>query len=65
MPHLKKYDYTNSILEKVIEVPISFCKDLLLATNDLLPFEIEQFTNWLDYFTNSKPELKPCLIIVN
>lgn len=65
MPHLKKQDYKKSILEKVGEDPILFCQDLLLATIDLLPFEIEQFINWLDYFRNEKPELKPILIIVN
>jgi hypothetical protein len=65
MPYLIKYDYTKSLLEKVCIDPIRFCKELLITTIDSLPYEIEQFTNWSDYFTNEKLELKPILINVN
>jgi hypothetical protein len=59
------FDYTKSILERVSFDPILFCKELEKAIKTLLPFEMEQLREWLLNFTNEKPELKQCLLIVN
>lgn len=59
------YTYTKSILERVSFDPILFCKELEKAIKLLLPYEIEQLTEWLLSFTKEKPELRQCLIYVN
>ncbi|MCG2612108.1 hypothetical protein LZZ90_11375 [Flavobacterium sp. SM15] len=59
------YTYTKSILERVSFDPILFCKELEKAIKLLLPYEIEQLTEWLLNFTKEKPELRQCLIYVN
>jgi hypothetical protein len=58
------YDYTKSVLERVSFDPALFIKELRKAIKALLPYELEQLRKWLLYFTNEKPELKPCLSIV-
>jgi hypothetical protein len=30
-----------------------------------LPYEVEQLTEWLLNFTQEKPELRQCLLIIN
>ena len=59
------YAYTKNILEKVSFDPILFCKELEKALKLLLPYEIEQLTEWLFNFTIERPELRQCLIYVN
>ena len=59
------YDYTKSVLERVSFDPILFCKELEKAIKTLLPYEMEQLKEWLLSFTNEKPELRQCLLIVN
>jgi hypothetical protein len=59
------YDYTKSVLERVSFDPVLFAKELKKAIKVLLPYELEQLTRWLMYFTSSKPELKPCLSIIS
>lgn len=59
------YDYTKSVLERVSFDTILFCKELDKAIKMLLPYEIEQLTEWLLNFTKEKPELKQCLIRIN
>ncbi len=58
------YDYTKSILEKVSFDVRLFTRELRKALNKLLPYEIENLKKWLIYFTNDKPELKPCVNLV-
>jgi hypothetical protein len=58
------YDYTKSVLERVSFDPVLFIKELKKAVKNLLPYEIEQLKKWLEYFTNQRPELKPCLFVV-
>ncbi len=58
------YDYTKLSLEKVSFDPTLFKKELLKALRNLLPYEIEQLRNWLRYFTNNKPELQNCLMVI-
>jgi hypothetical protein len=59
------YDYTKSILERVCFDPILFKKELKKALKNLLPYELEQLSNWLVYFTSSKPHLKDCLVEID
>ena len=59
------YAYTKSILERVSFDPILFCKELEKAVKILLPYELEQLTEWLLSFTKEKPELRQCLIYIN
>jgi DNA replication protein DnaD len=59
------YDYTKTILERVSFDPLLFCKELEKALKMLLPYEVEQLTDWLLNFTSEKPELKQCLVLVN
>ncbi|GAA4060159.1 hypothetical protein GCM10022389_00520 [Flavobacterium cheonanense] len=59
------YDYTKSVLERVSFDAILFCKELDKAVRVLLPYEIEQLTEWLLNFTKEKPELRQCLLIMN
>lgn len=58
------FDYTKTILERVSFDPLLFCKELEKALKMLLPYEVEQLTDWLLSFTREKPELKRCLMIV-
>lgn len=59
------YSYTKSVLERVSFDPNLFCKELEKALKILLPYEIDQLTEWLLQFTKEKPELKQCLIYIN
>ena len=59
------FAFTKSILERVSFDPLLFCKELEKAFKSLLPYEIEQLTEWLLSYTVERPELKQCLIIVN
>ncbi|MEY3500893.1 MAG: hypothetical protein RL308_2562 [Bacteroidota bacterium] len=56
--------YTKNILERVSFDPLLFCKELGKALKMLLPYEIEQLTDWLLKYTNKKPELKQCLLLI-
>jgi DNA replication protein DnaD len=59
------YDYTKSVLERVSFDAKLFCKELEKALKSLLPYEIEQLTEWLFSFTSEKPELRQCLLSSN
>jgi hypothetical protein len=59
------FTYTKNILERVSFDPQLFCKELAKALKTLLPYEIEQLTDWLLSYTLEKPELKQCLIYIN
>lgn len=59
------YSYTKSVLERVSFDPNLFCKELEKALKVLLPYEVDQLTEWLLKFTKEKPELKQCLIYIN
>ncbi|NBW27439.1 MAG: hypothetical protein EBR38_02560 [Flavobacteriaceae bacterium] len=56
--------YTKNILESVSFDPKLFCKELEKALKKLLPYEVEELTEWLLFYTNQKPELKECLIYI-
>ena len=57
--------YTKNILERVSFDPLLFCKELEKALKMLLPYEVEQLTDWLLNYTIEKPELRHCLIVIN
>ena len=59
------FAYTQNILERVSFDPLLFCKELEKALKVLLPYEIEQLTEWLLNYTIERPELRQCLIYVN
>lgn len=59
------FAYTKTILERVSFDPSLFCKELEKALKTLLPYEIEQLTDWLLNYTREKPELRQCLIYIN
>lgn len=59
------FTYTKNILERVSFDPQLFCKELAKALKTLLPYEIEQLTDWVLNYTIEKPELKQCLIYIN
>jgi hypothetical protein len=56
--------YTKNILERVSFDPKLFCKELEKALKTLLPYEVEQLTDWLLNYMIKKPELRQCLIYV-
>lgn len=58
------YQYTKTILERVSFDPLLFYKELEKALKTLLPYEVEQLTDWLLNYTKEKPELQSCLILV-
>jgi hypothetical protein len=62
---ISMFNYTKSVLERVSFDPKLFCKELEKALKSLLPYEIEQLTDWLLGFTKEKPELRQCLIYIN
>jgi DNA replication protein DnaD len=59
------FDYSKTILESVSFDPLLFCKELEKALKMLLPYEVEQLTDWLLSFTKEKPELRQCLVLIN
>jgi DNA replication protein DnaD len=61
---MKMLAYTINILESVSFDPKLFCKELEKAMKMLLPYEIEQLTDWLLNYTIKNPELRQCLIYV-
>lgn len=58
------FSYTKTILERVSFDPKLFCKELEKAIKILLPYELEQLTEWLIGYTTEKPELKNCLAYI-
>ncbi len=60
----KIYDYSKIVLERVSFDAQLFAKELQKAVLLLLPFEIEELTEWLIIFTKEKPELRPSLLLI-
>jgi hypothetical protein len=58
-------DYTKTVLERVSFDPLLFCKELEKALKMLLPYEVEQLTDWLLNFVHGKPELSRSLVLIN
>ncbi len=58
------FAFTKNVLESVSFDPKLFCKELEKALKMLLPYEIEQLTDWLLNYTKQKPELRQYLIYI-
>lgn len=59
------FDYTKSVLQKVSFDTSLFYNELEKAIKYLLPYEMELLREWLLNFTQEKPELRQCLIVLN
>ena len=59
------FEYTTMILSKVSFDPNLFCKELKIAIDRLLPYEIEELKVWLDDYTKNKPELMQCMVLMD
>jgi len=59
------FTYTKNVLERVSFDPILFCKEVKKALQVLLPYEVEQLKEWLRKFTEEKPELRHCQLLLN
>jgi len=59
------FEYTKTVLIKVSFNVELFKKELEKAVNRLLPYEVKELYLWLREFTVNKPELHPCLALVN
>ena len=59
------FSYTKNVLERVSFDPLLFCKEIRKALKVLLPYEIEQLRDWLMHFTEEKPELQHCQLLLN
>lgn len=58
------YEYSKSVLERVSFDVRLFCKELEKAIANLLPYEIEELTEWLVSYIKEKPELKQCMLLI-
>ena len=57
--------FTKTILERVSFDAKLFAKELQKAIKTLLPYELEELTDWFYSFTSGKPELRKCQIYLN
>ena len=60
----RMFTYTKSILERVSFDPILFFKEFEKALKVLLPYEVDQLKKWVLQFTEKRPELQDCLILI-
>ena len=58
------FEYTKTVLKKVSFNTELFCKELEKAIKRLLPYEIDELKIWLGEFTQEKPELNVCLLLI-
>lgn len=59
------FDFARTILENVSFDPKLFYKELQKAIQNLLPYDLEQLTQWVAGYVKEKPELKKSLELVN
>ena len=59
------YEFTKSVLERVSFDATLFCKELEKAVRVLLPYELEELTEWVLRFTEGKPEFRHCIRSIN
>lgn len=58
------FEYTKTVLQKVSFNKDLFVRELEKALERLLPYEVKELVHWLEDFTLNKPELHPCLTII-
>ncbi|SEJ26089.1 hypothetical protein SAMN04488018_12013 [Myroides marinus] len=59
------FDFARTILENVSFDPKLFYKELQKAIQNLLPYDLEQLTEWVTGYVKEKPELEKSLELVN
>ena len=59
------FEYTKTVLQKVSFDATLFCKELEKAVERLLPYEIDELRIWILTLTDSNPELKTCLVVMD
>ena len=58
------FEYTKTVLEKVSFNLELFKKELEKSVKRLLPYEVKELYFWLQEFTQNKPDLNKCLLLV-
>ena len=58
------FDFTRTILVNVSFDPKLFYKELQKALKQLLPYDVEQLSNWVQGYVKEKPELQEALDLV-
>ncbi|MDM1328560.1 hypothetical protein [Myroides odoratimimus] len=58
------FDFAKTILENVSFDPKLFYKELHKAINQLLPYDVDRLTKWVNGYVLEKPELQESLIII-
>jgi len=58
------FEYTKTVLKKVSFSTELFTHELQKAVTRLLPYEIKELHLWLIHFIEKKPELTPCLFVI-
>lgn len=59
------FDFARTILENVSFDPKLFYKELQKAITHLLPYDVDQLTEWVSGYVEAKPELKGSLELIN
>ena len=58
------FDFTRTILVNVSFDPKLFYKELQKALKQLLPYDVEQLSDWVQGYVKEKPELQEALDLV-
>lgn len=58
------FDFAKTILENVSFDPKLFYKELQKAIQSLLPYDLEQLTDWVSGYVKEKPELSESLELI-
>jgi hypothetical protein len=56
--------YTKSVLKRVSFDSRLFCKELQKACKVLLPHELEKLMAWLVKYTEKRPDLQHCILLI-
>ncbi|WP_041895536.1 hypothetical protein [Myroides profundi] len=59
------FDFAKTILENVSFDPKLFYKELQKAIQNLLPYDLDQLTQWVNGYVQEKPELHQSLELLN
>lgn len=58
-------EYAKVVLQNVSFDPQLFYKELEKIMDNMLPYEAEQLTLWVDEFVQEKPELQESLMLIS
>lgn len=59
------FDFVRTILEKVSFDPTLFYKELDKAVQQLLPYDVERLSTWVNSYVKQKPELVDSLNLID